>query len=451
MALDPAVKKELEELVRDAEKAGIVVGMQRVLRKLQELRLLRVQQIEPAYIGCHDQNRDGYGLSPEACHQLLEDIASVGFDARQTDPICADIDPAALDAIFKFNSKLAKTSCGLLPEIAKHELRYASLSASHTNAALRCIMAGTPHESSSKLVVNGKLQLEQVKEVDPEMAIAAMKGLTWRVISSEALSVKGLADIIQAGANTTAQLARGESEFQMVRRILNSINAHGGSGQTLIFANVRQAIMRTKPQCHESIPEIFKFLTRFGASPHLQDRILRTEERIKRSQVPARNLGAAFFRTLSQDPRDPQQDTCTFFRHAVLALAYCCKDSSVNSNDLKKLTAKKDDKTFMKVLQGQQLLRKIYKDLGKAIKQEDMSADCWEAVEQFEDRVVCFCLEKKMAWESLDAAACVLVDRIEELTQVKISPDYTASRPAPEPTQASSSKAEGVLNLWLCV
>ena len=89
---------------------------------------------------------------------------------------------------------------------------------------------------------------------------AATKGLTWRVISADAMDVKGLGDIIQAGCNASAQLARGESEFQILKRVMNSINAHGGVGKQILFSSVKQAIMKTKPQCHEAmvLPQVCK-------------------------------------------------------------------------------------------------------------------------------------------------------------------------------------------------
>ena len=204
MPLDPAVKSELQAVVSEAQQTGIVVGMQKVLAKLSSSGLLRVQQIAPQFVGCHPLNRDGFGVSASHTHGLLGDICSVGFDAKQIDAICMDVasedifdfnhrlaeesggashthgllgdicsvgfDAKQIDAIcmdvasediFDFNHRLAEESGGALPPIAKHQLRHASLSASHTNAALRCILASTPHDPSSPLVVQGKLQLEQ--------------------------------------------------------------------------------------------------------------------------------------------------------------------------------------------------------------------------------------------------------------------------------------------------
>lgn len=159
MPLDPAAKTELEEAVADANRIGIVVGVQKLLAKLSSLGLLRSQQIAPQFVGTHPANRDGFGISATHTHGLLDDLCTVGFDHKQIDGICVDV---ASDEVYNFNHRLSEASGGALPPIPKQQLRHASLSASHTHAALRCIVAGTPHDSSSPLVVQGKLNLEQV-------------------------------------------------------------------------------------------------------------------------------------------------------------------------------------------------------------------------------------------------------------------------------------------------
>ena len=450
MALDPSTRKELEELVQSAQgKVGIVVGMQRLLARLGQVGLMRTQTIEPGYIGCHVHNRDGFGIAGQACHQLLEDIAEVGFDPRECNPICCDVDTSD-SSIYEFNMKLATNSFGLLPPISQHQLCYASLSASHTNAALRCILASTPHDEKSKLVVDGKLQLEQVKAVDFAMYEAATKGLSWRVISSQAMSIPGLADVIQAGCNTTAQLSRGESEFQILKRVLNSINANGGAGTNLLFASVKQSIMKTKPQCAEAVPDMFTFLVRYGASTHFQDRIRRTEERIKRSKESPLNLGSEFFRCLSMDPKDAQQDACVRFRHAVLSLAYCGQDRKmINASDVRRVTSK-DVKMFGKVLQGQKLIKKIQADFS-AVNLESLEGnarvECLEALDAFEDTVVLLCLDKKAPVTTLEEAACALVDKLLEVSKVKISSDFEAHRKKTTPPSHSAGASGGGLNL----
>lgn len=153
------MKAELETTVKEAGKGGVMVGLQRIMAKLQSLGLVRTQRIEPVHIGCHPDNRDGFGVSPQQVHTLLDDIVSVGFDVREPNPICCDINTAD-DAVFKFNQELSESSGGLLPPVQRHQCVYASLSASHVNAALRCILASCPHNEESPLVSQGKLQME---------------------------------------------------------------------------------------------------------------------------------------------------------------------------------------------------------------------------------------------------------------------------------------------------
>ena len=454
MPLDPAVKSELEELVKEAQgHSGIVVGMGKVMRKLADLGLMRYQQIEPSYIACHKLNRDGFGLSPQGVHQLLDDIVQVGWDSKETNPICVDVDPSD-STILDFNVKLASSSGGLLPSLTKGQCKYASLSASHVNAALRSIISGLAHDKDSPLCVDGHLSLAQVLKKDPAMHQACVGGLSWRVISAEAMEIDGLADLIQAGANTTAQLARGESEFQMVRRILNTINAHGGTGNNLLYETVKARIMKSKPACANSIPEIFKFLVRFGSSGHLQQRIMRTEERIKRCGIEPKTLGMNFYQNLSLDPRDPKQDACVHFRHAVVAMAYCTVDDVISSNDVKKISTK-DPRVFANIQQGQILIKKMQKAFQTGIpagKLDDpgVKVGCLEALDKFEDSVVMLSLEKKTVVEKIEEAACALVDKVEELTSVKICPDYETFRKTAVPTQAVQA-SQGSAILWYVI
>ena len=301
------------------------------------------------------------------------------------------------------------------------------------------------------MCVQGKLALEQVKIHDEAMHEAATQGLYWRVISTEAMEVLGLADLIQAGANTSAQLARGESEFQMVRRILNTINANGGSGNSLLFQNVKASIMKTRPACADAIPEIFTFLVRHGAAPHLQDRILRTEERIKRSKVEPRSLGMQFFRNLSMDAKDTKQDACVHFRHAMLSLAYCSEESGVvTSHDAKKVSSK-DVKVFDKVLEGQQIIKKMQKAFTTKVPRDklvdhDVKVGCLMALDAFEDMVVMLSLDKKVGIQKVEEAASIFVDKIKEITGTEISAEYDSYRKTAAPSQAVQSD-QGVLIL----
>ena len=114
MPLDPEIKKNLETAVQDAQKCGIAQGMQKTLSMLENYGLIR-SQIEPSLVGVHPSNRDGLGVVPHACHQLMEDIVSVGWDARQCHAICVDVPPG--------NSKVEQFNKEQLPAMDPLKLK----------------------------------------------------------------------------------------------------------------------------------------------------------------------------------------------------------------------------------------------------------------------------------------------------------------------------------------
>ena len=59
-------------------------------------------------------------------------------------------------------------------------------------------------------------------------------------------------------------------------------------------------------------------------------------------------------------------------------------------------------------------------------------------------------LEKKTNVELIEEAACALVDKVEELTSVKMSPDFEAFRKTVVPTQAVQA-AQGSAILWYVI
>ena len=281
---------------------------------------------------------------------------------------------------------------------------------------------------------------------------AATKGLTWRVISADAMDVKGLGDIIQAGCNASAQLARGESEFQILKRVMNSINAHGGVGKQILFSSVKQAIMKTKPQCHEAIPEMFTFLVRYGSTTSLQERITQTEARIKASKDGPRSLGRDFYQNLSMDPKDTKQETFVMFRHALLSLAYSGKDRKmIGAADARKVVSK-DPVILTKLQLCQNIMKRLRNHFSSKLDfsklDREVAVGCKELLHESEDTCVLLALDKKVGVKSNEEAACLFVDKIEELTQIKLTSDYDSFRPTVVPTAAAPC-SKGALNLWL--
>ena len=118
----------------------------------------------------------------------------------------------------KFNQELdahVDDTMKLAP-IIKETIRYGSLSASHTNCALRLFAASCLHDGNPDLLVKGKLSLHQLRDKDAAYADAAENGLTWSIISSTVITrYPALCGLLQQAMNTGAQLQRQEGELQI--------------------------------------------------------------------------------------------------------------------------------------------------------------------------------------------------------------------------------------------
>jgi len=211
--MEPEHVDELKKLIQNAEKNRLVAGVNDILQYLKANGYVRSQRLEPHLVGCHMENRDGLGVSGMDAINLLEGMHAVGFDRSKPDPIAVEI--GDMEEAYKFQVKLNQESKGKVPLMKKVDLLYLSLSASHTNVALRAVNAGVA-SNHPELSWNGKLSLEQIKSRDAAMAEACASGLVWRVISRAVMQeVPQLAHLIQAAQNASGQLARGEHEVQM--------------------------------------------------------------------------------------------------------------------------------------------------------------------------------------------------------------------------------------------
>ena len=122
------------------------------------------QQLARDQVGTHPANGDGLGLNSQDVMELIAAICEVGFDDSVPNPLCVEI-PLNDRRIFDFNRVLIEQSNGILPERNVNVMKCASISSSHANAALRCL-------------IHGSLGCPGMHD----------DGLTWRVISHQVLN-----------------------------------------------------------------------------------------------------------------------------------------------------------------------------------------------------------------------------------------------------------------------
>ena len=420
MALSKVVQDEITECLNHADQAGQVVqASARLMAVLEKHQLSRMVRLKPDEVGVHSQNRDGFGICPKDVHSLLASIASVGFDHTQASPICTEIGHGP--AILQFNEGLVASSGGLLPPVNPTKLRFASLSCSHTNAALRCAL----HEvvSEEELIsLNGRISMSKIQSIDKALFDACHEGLVWTAIHRDVMDFSPkIAQLIQSACNVSSHISKGESEWQILARMRSLM-------KTLPHAEwnqVKKQVLQTKPQCHEATPYMFTFLKNFCHEGLMEG----IDKRIKGHTSTSKSLGKDFFVQLSAQSKDWKQPFL-HLRHALLSLAYTT-DKNVHPMDVKKLLGKE---LVHRSAKAQDLMMKFQELLGKENLEESQSA-VENLFHQFQDHLILECLDK-MKDETPESLACALVDEIEKHLHRRITAEFDGQNTASSKLQA---------------
>ena len=429
MVVSTEALSEIQASVTQAQDGQLVQAMHKLMNALAKHGLVRTSQLRPDEVGRHPMNRDGFGLSPHDVHALVDGLSEVGWDSRETNPICGEISDHAM--ALGFNEALATSSRGLLSPVQSTQMRYASLANSHTNAALRCLAHEVAHtETECALVLEGRLSMARAKSHDPQLFKAAQEGMVWRVIAREALEIHGVAQLIQSASNTSGHLQRGEHEWQILLRMKSLIERSTSPPE---WSQVRKEICRTKPACIEATPYMYQFLLRFMHKELLG----KVEERIKKSVSSKKSLGADFYMALSGNSKDWKVQGL-LFRHMLLALAYT--SDRVQASDCRRMLSKDFSQ---KLTAAEEMSTKILKMLKKADVKEK-GTDVQEKYETFQDSLVLQALEKVKA--TPESVACELMDELEELLGTRLSTEFddhrkTTSSSAPPAGSAGPSAA----------
>ena len=400
---------QLASMIKSADDGNIVRVSRNIIALLKEQSLVMSTKISPAFIGVHRLNRDGYGVNPIDVHSLLTDIADCGWCDEEVFAVCSD----ATEDCKAFNIKLMESSNGKLPLFPNTEfIKYVSLSASHTNQGLRCILAEM-ERVDTRLRMNGKLSVAKVLSFDKGMADAACNGLTWLVIPASLLAKHdGLAQLLQSGLNTSGQIARPENELQVLQRLHSCWLQAYQNGCKVDYQLIRQKVMRSKPPCAAGIPHMFSFMLKASggtSGEFLQD----TEKYVKSTCTAAKSVGGDIFDYLSKDIKNTQSQM-VLVRHAMLKLAY---SDSLSAHEAKRLCQKDREADFM-------VAESMLVEMRKTCQSFETSMDVFLARSRFEISVASKLVGRPKP--SLDCLAHQLVLEVRELTGAHIPSRFEA-------------------------
>ena len=445
MSLPDDLCLHLEELIAKAQEGPLIATVAKVLGVLEAANLAFRAKVHSKYIACHPANRDGVGCVGSDCHSLLDDILAVGWDPSAPKPVCVEVRDAH-DEVVAFNEKMIQSNNNLLAPLQTGCVKYASLSASHTNQVLRLLRAQHPHTHSAgsegtAITVGGLLSMEQLRNTDALFHAAAAGGIEWQVVAEKVLQrFPALGELLQEAGNTSGQLQRSETEMQLARRILREVSA-APAGQAVSYQSIRQRVLRSKPACAQAVPWIFGFVVKFAGGRD-GSVLLETELAIKMCGSTAqRELGAMFWDNLSRELKGAAP--VLRLRHAVLRLAIIGPEKMVAASDVRKLSS-----TGMKeqVLKADELLMEV-RTLVQNHMTDDNRQELLKDLFDFELEVAAIVLEKKHKEHkicgSVEEAAQMLVDRVAEHTDVVISTKWEGHRAEPIASSATASSSGG--------
>ena len=393
MSIPAEAQQKLALLIERAEKDTMLASTKTICAVMKQHGLLYEVKVHSKYVGVHPLNRDGYGVSANAVQALITNVAHIGWDWGAVKALAVEVDETNSEAVHKFNQDLVQSSNGILAPITDR-LRFVSLEGSHTNQALRCFHYGCPHPHEL-LTEGGRLSLPKLTARDPEFATAVGDGLSWQVVAASAIKAfPTLAHVLQAAGNAAGQVAQGEPEAQLLRRVYNSWSTEyamaAERGHSVDFARVKSRVLASSNSHAELIPYIYAFVLKFCGG-HEAELLLESEAFIRHNST-ARRLGGPFFQALSLDCKGQPNVSLARIRHALLKFAYMDSEGISRADVTKLLQA--TDKAFQDKVKDADLLMV---DMRAALKNNVMRVRCSQLVHELDIDLVKHLLGRKLA------------------------------------------------------
>ena len=231
VAEDPIIVELLAKADANREDVKVVTLVDQILKLLIAQKLAWYQRLRPRLVGTDPHNRGGYGISEVEVHALGSDIVGIGWSFSATShAVCSEDDNDG--TVAKFTAQLRASSPGLGNPDTK-EVKYGSLSCSHTNGFLVAVLDQVPSEQEA-LCIDGRMNRAKMS-TDTALQEALDEGLTWLVISRKVRSLyPGFFDLVQHARNATGAVQRRENEVQLLVRIQKMARQMSSAGAGIV-------------------------------------------------------------------------------------------------------------------------------------------------------------------------------------------------------------------------
>ena len=236
-------------------KKKIVQVAERILKLLKDNDLSYIMKIKSRFVGFHRRNRYGDGINAIDAIDLIKEIFDVGFSRTMVKPMCFEISAADTET-HSINNYVAEAASGMLAPCPIGSLKFASVGCGHTNQGIRAIDAECMCDSAPEMTMDGKFNLDKIKAADPNLADAVIEGLDWLVICSEVEEAfPELPEILQEALNIMNQLARPESELQIMCKMHSMARSLQTLNECIDWAAIVAKCSRSKPRCSEDLQD----------------------------------------------------------------------------------------------------------------------------------------------------------------------------------------------------
>ena len=243
----------------------IVSTVNTIIDILMAQQLAYTMHIPPPKVGIHPCNRDGYGVSATEVHALGGEIVSMGWSWQAcSHAVCLEDDQAGTIAAF---SKRIKNQSEGLADTTGGEVSFGSLSCSHTNQFLCCVLAEVESEVEN-LCIDNRMSQGKLTGQDKALGDALKKGLEWVVLKAEVATLyPNVPDLVQRARNGPGQAQRHENEIQVLLRIHRLARARSSKtdGDVCVdWPSVQKTLLQRKVSDPEDIPDLVRFVQRWG-------------------------------------------------------------------------------------------------------------------------------------------------------------------------------------------
>ena len=307
---DPEITAALANI--DKDDARIVSVVEDVLHKLQAAKLAWSMRLPPNLVGVDPTNRSGYGISEIETHSLGADIVTMGWSFSATShAVCIEDSPSG--EVAAFTRQLRSANPGLGSELT--EVKYGSLSCSHTNAFLVAALAEVPTEFPA-LSVDGRMSLAKLSQ-DVLLGDALKSGLTWLVLSHKVrVLYPTLTDLVQSARNAPGAAQRKESEVQLLVRMQRMATEQSKSSSGVVdWAGIGKVVARRTGD-NAIVPVLLRYVQLYGGGE--RGLFISELNKFHQAHVPSgRVIPARTFQALVDLKLEPHE-LCPFVVNAVV-------------------------------------------------------------------------------------------------------------------------------------